>query len=168
MRFMPRDFFMCFLLYNLLINKVTFVKWLLINLIFLTKLFYWKTMNVFEMDINYRGTILSIIFCCHTLFIFQLYCLSIHEIHFFNVTDSSILVTKFIQIILYFYFRRWLFIFTIGLIHFWYNFNFLLNGFYGFFTLETPCLCSDVFNERVLTRLAFLWILRCNVDRVHL
>ena len=124
-------------------------------------------MNVFKMYINYWGTILSIIFCCHSFLFFQLHCLTIHEHHFFIVTDSSILITKFIQIIFYFYLCRWLFIFTIRLIHFRYDFYFLFNGFYCFFTIKTPGLCPNVLDIRILARLAFFGILRCNVDCVH-
>lgn len=136
-------------------------------MIFLTKLFYCKSVNVFKMYINYWGTILPIIFRCHSFLIFQLHCLTIHKHHFFIVTDSSILITKLIQVIFYFYLWRRLFIFTIRLIHFWYDFYLLFNGLYCFFTIKTPGLCPDVLNVCILTRLAFLRILRGNVDCVH-
>lgn len=94
--------------------------------------------------------------------------MTVHKIHLFIVADSSKLVAKFIQIILYFYLCWWLFIFTIWLIHFRHNLNLLFNDFNCFFALQAPSLCSDVLNECILTRLTFLWILRCNVDCVHL
>lgn len=159
--------FFLFLQY-FLIYEVTFIERFLIDLIFLAKFFNWKPVNAFEMNIHNWGTVFSIVFCCHSFFIFQLNCLPIHPIHFFIVAYPSIFITELIQIIFNFDFCRCLFVFAIGLIHFRDDFNFLFDSLDGLFTIQAPGLRSDVLNESILARLAFLGILRCNVDCVHL
>jgi len=124
-------------------------------------------MDVLEMNKNNNSRIFSIIFSRHSLLVFQLQCLMVHKAHLLIVGDTSILVTKFIEVIFNFNFCRRLFILTIGLIHFGNNFYFLLNYSNSFFAIQAPGLCADILDKSVLTGFAFLWVLRSDVDCVH-
>lgn len=150
-----------------LIDEVTFVERFELNLIFFTKLLYWKSVDVFEVNVDDDSRILPIVLCCDSFLGFQFHGLVEQITHFLIITDSSILVTEFIEVTFNFYLCWTLFILTIGLIHFRDDFYFLLNYFNCFFTIQAPSLCSDVLKKGILTVFTFLRILRSDVDCVH-
>lgn len=124
-------------------------------------------MDVFEVNVDDHSRILPIVLCCHSFLRFQFHGLVEQITHFLIIADSSILVTEFIEVTCNFYLCRTLFILTIGLIHFWDDFYFLLNYFNCFFTIQAPSLRSDVLKKGILTVFTFLRILRSDVDCVH-